>query len=259
MSVFCDVYDFYSSFSGEKGIIGNSFFRLPIFYMAVKKTEYPKIIFQYAIHAREYITSYLALKQIEDFERSGSCGSVYFIPLMNPDGVNIAEGDSPLYKANGRGVDLNVNFDALWGRGASNVYKRADQNFVGEFAFSERETCALRDFTLKINPHATISYHAKGEEIFWEFFQDKEKKTIHKKLAKSVRKVTGYKIKSSKNSTGGYKDWCVQKLGIPALTIEVGDDRLSHPIKKDALNEIYKKNERVVEEVVKTVKEITWN
>lgn len=259
MSVFCEVYDFYSSFNGEKGVIGNSFFGLPIFYMAVKKTEYPKIIVQYAIHAREYITTYLALKQIEDFNKNGSFGSAYFIPLMNPDGVNICEGDRPLYKANGRGVDLNVNFDALWGRGESNVYYKCDQNYVGKFAFSETETQALRDFTIRVKPQATVSYHAKGEVIFWEFFQDKEKKKLHKKLAKNVSKVTGYKIRSSKNSTGGYKDWCVEKLGIPALTIEVGDDKLNHPLKLDALDDIYKKNKRVIEEVIETVKEITWN
>ena len=100
---------------------------------------------------------------------------------------------------------------------------------------------------------------SKTNYPFFEYFiQDKEKKKLHKKLAKNVSKVTGYKIKSSKNSTGGYKDWCVEKLGIPALTIEVGDDKLNHPLKLDALDDIYKKNKRVIEEVIKTVKEITW-
>ena len=51
----------------------------------------------------------------------------------------------------------------------------------------------------------------------------------------------------------------MEKLGIPALTIEVGDDKLNHPLKLDALDDIYKKNKRVIEEVIETVKEITWN
>lgn len=258
MSVFADIYDFYSDYKGEKGIIGRSFFGLPIFYAAVEKTERPKIIFQYAIHGREYITSYLCLKQIEDFVSFGKRGKAYFIPLVNSDGVAIACGGSPLYKANGRGVDLNVNFDARWGTGAKNRRTRGEENFIGAYPFSEPESIALRDFTLKVMPDATVSYHAKGEEIYWEFFQEGRLRKINLKLAKAVAEVTGYTIKSTPDSAGGYKDWCADKLKIPSLTVEVGADSLEHPIGVERLDEIYLKNRGVVNEVVNALTEKRW-
>ena len=52
---------------------------------------------------------------------------------------------------------------------------------------------------------------------------------------------------STPYSAGGYKDWCIENLKIPAITIEVGDDRLSHPIKKQKLRPIYKENKNVLE------------
>ena len=59
-----------------------------------------------------------------------------------------------------------------------------------------------------------------------------------------MAKVTGYAIKSAPNSAGGYKDWCIEKLKIPALTIEVGNDDLTHPIGEEHLVEIYKQNKK---------------
>lgn len=238
---------FYKNFSGEKSIIGVSALGRPILCYKVKKSDYPKIIVQSAIHAREYITAYLTLKLLKYFSRKSKFGCVYFITILNPDGVQIALNENPLYKANARGVDLNVNFDARWGSGKQNIRERASENYIGEFAFSESETIALRDFTLKVKPDFTISYHSKGEEIYYEFFQEESQKNKDYILAQKISKNTGYKIKSTPNSAGGYKDWCIEKLKIPAVTIEVGDDRLSHPIKKRRLRKIYKKNKKVID------------
>ena len=245
---------FYTKFKGEKAIIGKSLFGRPIYSFTVKKTDYPQIIIQYAIHAREYITTYLALKQMERFDACGKVGTIYFLPIMNPDGVSVALNSNPLYKANGRGVDLNVNFDARWGTGEKNVNVSGDENYIGSKPFSEPETVALKDFTLFIKPDATISYHSKGEEIYWEFFQPKECSKRDYSFAKAISEITGYAIKSTQNSAGGYKDWCIEKLKIPALTIEVGRDELSHPIGKEYINEIYQKNKRVPE----TATEYLW-
>ena len=247
MDVLKKVERFYENFRGEKGVIGKSVFNNPIYYMAIKKTETPKIILTYSIHAREYITALLSLKQIKRFSMSAKFGTAYFVPLINPDGVQIAQKENPLYKANGRGVDLNVNFDARWGTGEKNAFNSGAENYIGKSPFSEPETMAIRDFTLKITPDLTISYHAKGEEIYWEFFQTEDNRLRDEKIAKLVADITGYAIKSTPNSAGGYKDWCVEKLKIPALTIEVGDDKLTHPIGKKYLRGIYKKNKFVAE------------
>ncbi len=259
MSIFEKLEYFYQNFKGEKGVIGYSYDKKPIVYFAVMHTKSPILIVQCAIHAREYITAHLCLSLIDEFLRCGKVGTVYFIPLVNPDGVKIALEENLLYKANGRGVDLNVNFDARWGTGEKNVLFCGAENFIGEHPFSEPETCALRDFTLKIKPDATISYHSKGEEIYYEFFQERERLKRDFYLAKAVQKETGYLIKSTPFSSGGYKDWCIEKLKIPALTIEVGDDNLSHPIKEESLEQIFNKNKGVIPAVIKSLTELKCN
>lgn len=259
MSIFEKTESFIKNFNGKTGVMGYSVKNKPIYYACVKKSEFPKVIVQCAIHAREYITTHLCLELIERFEKIGKVGCVYFVPLMNPDGVEICQKEKPFYKANARGVDLNVNFDAGWGKGLHNVFCVNDENYVGERPFSEPETIALRDFTLKVNPNLTISYHSKGEEIYYEFFQSKKDKKRDFQIAKCASKVTGYKIKCPKNSFGGYKDWCIQTLKIPSLTIEVGRDELVHPIAEEHLDEIYQKNKDLLFAVINRLKEIKCN
>ena len=249
MNVLQELKRFYLRFKGEKGIIGFTENGAPIPYFAVTKSAYPVIIVQYAIHAREYITTYLALKQIKEFYKNGKHGSVFFIPAVNIDGIAIALNCNPLYKANANGVDLNVNFPARWGTGKSNVKVRGDMNYIGKRPFSESETNALRHFTLKNKPNATISYHSKGEEVYWEFFQRGSIRERDYLLGQRISEVTGYKLKSTPDSAGGYKDWCVESLRIPAYTIEVGSDELSHPIGKEHLKSVFLKNRKVIFEV----------
>jgi len=259
MDILQKTENFYYRFKGEKRIIGKSLLSRPIYCFTVRKTEYPIVILQYSIHAREYITAYLALKQIERFIKFGKFGTAHFIPIVNPDGVYIALNDNPLYKANARLVDLNVNFDAGWGKGEKNVYTPSSENYIGKNPFSEPETKALRDFTIQVRPTATISYHSKGEEIYWEYGQSGEKAVRDFEFAKSVAFVTGYQIKRTPYSSGGYKDWCINSLSIPALTIEVGEDCLAHPIKEEDLHEIYIKNRLVPETVTRYLWEKRWN
>lgn len=92
--------------------------------------------------------------------------TLYLLPVSNPDGffdyLNLPAG-----RSNARGVDLNRNWDALW---------QADWNrtgcfsyttiTAGEFAFSEPETQALRDFLLANRVDALISYHSAMSAIF---------------------------------------------------------------------------------------------
>ena len=207
MNVLSELKEFYGAWQGEMGYIGVTENGVLIPYIIVKKTEYPVILAQYAIHAREYITTYLALKQAEEYKKNGVFGTVYFIPAVNLDGITEALFSDGLYKANSRRVDLNVNFDARWGTGEKNSFTLSRENYVGKSPFSESETMALRDFTLYVKPDITLSYHSKGEEIYWEFFQGEKIRSRDKKIAKVAAKSTGYPLKSAGISVGGYKDW----------------------------------------------------
>lgn len=264
----------------EKIEIGKTVLGNPIYAFAVGRGD-PKIIVQYAIHAREFITYYLAYRQLLDTAKTlpyGS-GTVYFIPAVNIDGITLIldgisaipyeyrpllnslcpDGDFSLFKANIRGVDLNVNFDARWGTGSQNIFTPAPANFIGYTPNSEPETRALVDFTRKIRPHLTVSYHSKGEVIYYDFHQPLSIRSSHRKIARVASKSTSYPIRKTGNSAGGYKDWCISALKIPALTIEVGEDTLTHPILPINLPAIYQKNAKVIINLLDYLRVILYN
>lgn len=236
-------------------------------YYAPNKNK-PWAIITAGIHAREHLSTDIVCKQIKCYHKfAEKVGyNVVFLPLINPDGANLCKNglknvpkilktglvkinkskNFSLYKANIRGVDLNNNFDANWNQKYTNITTPASQGYYGPMPLSEKESRMLSSFTKKIKPFITISYHMKGEEIYYDFFQVGQRKLRDKKIAEIFAKSTGYKIKSTeKCSSGGYKDWCVQKLKIPSLTIELGEDKFSHPYPKSQVKNIWKKNKDV--------------
>lgn len=240
------------------------------------------VIFQGAIHAREHLSTDLIIalaKKIEygfeDFKKNKNFPNICFLPMINPDGVQIAhygrkiiknrhlnnglkkiiaKYNYKMYKSNAKGVDLNNNFDAMWDR-FQNSNNPSTHGYIGKFVFSERETRALARITLKKEPKLTISYHLKGEEIYYGFYQSKREFDRDKKIAEIVSEITGYKIKSTQNvSSGGYKDWCVYRLHIPSLTIEVGRDKIGHPVPRSEIYDIIAKNIGIIDKLCDILK-----
>ncbi len=258
MDIFEKTREFYQSVKTEKRVIGKSTFGRELF--AVKTGEgSPVGIAQYGIHGREFITAELAFYH---YRRGVQKGSVWLLPLVNPDGALLSQTglesapkgerdtllaynggeDFSLWKANGRGVDLNVNFPARWGKGEKNTRRAGGENYIGSRPFSEKETLALKKFTEEIRPDYTLSYHTKGEEIYWYFYQSLRTCPLHKRLALVLSATTGYPLGNAKGSAGGYKDWCIQRFALPAFTVEVGKDSYPHPLGEDALPDIIEKN-----------------
>lgn len=250
-----------------------------------------KIMILAGIHAREYITTFLLLRLIEYYnvriyrelsylnrERKNAYLNLnyelYFFVNTNVDGfrlctsgldfikspilkskllqINQQNKDFSLWKANINGVDLNVNFDANFGQGKQNLRHKNFENCIGPHPNSEKETKLLVELTQKLSPDLTISYHSKGEEIYYQFFQQDKQLEWDGGIANIIAKTTKYKIKNVENcSSGGYKDWCIQSLKIPAFTIEVGNDSLSHPLQLEHLSSIYRKNKYVIRNILK--------
>ncbi|MFQ7035158.1 MAG: M14 family zinc carboxypeptidase [Candidatus Borkfalkia sp.] len=69
MDALNEVYDFYRAFAGEKFSVGTSVLGRDIPCMKCGEGR-PFVIVQYAIHAREWITSLLALSHISIFRRA---------------------------------------------------------------------------------------------------------------------------------------------------------------------------------------------
>lgn len=221
--IYDEIKDFYLSYVGKKCVFGYSVGGRALFAMHVGEDFGKQFISVYAVHGREWITARLALMHIGLGTAEGWGG--WIIPLLNPDGAIVSQTVSPMWKANARGVDLNCNFDAKWGTGALNVRTRSSENCIGDYPFSEPESKALRDFTLKIMPNVAFAFHTKGEEIYWEFGGRGDEDG-----ARILSASSGYETKIITGSAGGYKDWCIERLNMPAYTIECGADSLAHPI-----------------------------
>lgn len=253
-------------------IIGESVFKRKIF--AVEKTinkNFFTAIFVCSIHGRENIATDLVCKMIEDglFENIRNF-NLSFILMANPDGVELSKNgilsvlkkyrknllkinknsdNFVLWKANGQGVDLNNNFDARFG---TNLHSSAESasGYAGKYAESEPETKAIVEYLKKINPFFVISYHTKGEEIYYNFFQDEIRLLRDRFIAEKFAKSTGYVIKNPEcSSSGGLKDYVVSKMKIPSITVELGSDLLVHPIEKDSLEEIFEKHKTIAKDL----------
>lgn len=253
MDIYSRVENFYRSYDGKKEIIGKSYLGRNI-YAFFSGGGKIKGICQYAIHAREWRTALLGLEHIR-YGAEG--GGVWFIPLANPDGALLCargissvkdeeirkrllvvngSGDFSLWKANANCVDLNVNFSARWGTGKSNASSPSPANYVGKAPFSEPESVALRDFTLRVQPDFTISYHSSGGEVYWYFNQSVSAGARDKKIASALSESSSYPLKYTFGSVGGYKDWCIEKLKIPAFTVETEDGSIENVIRSNLLS-----------------------
>ncbi len=250
--------------------LGYSLFSQPIYASHVGGYSGRQVIVQCAIHAREYVTSLLGVELARHAADTFREDGAYFIYNTNPDGVRLVldgaayvpcalqgdflvavnggSEDFSLYKANGAAVDLNTNFDAKWGGGAMNRRCPSPESFIGYYPMSEREVGLLGDFTSAIRPYATLSYHTKGEVIYYGFEGQSEASLERdKKIAERLAAATSYTPVPTIASTGGYKDWCIEKFDIPAFTIEVAPSDASHPVSESILPELYEQNKNVLE------------
>lgn len=238
-----------------------------------------------AMHAREYITMQVVMRQLCDaIDAINGYGgnykgqplnellqgvTIHFVPDSNPDGVAISQfglsgikteqirnqvsrmnrGDLVQWKANANGVDLNRNFDAGWQefRGSQSP---SPERCKGSYPGSENESAALINLTKDFNMKRTISYHTCGALIYWYYKQTGTVLAESKKFANEISSATGYYLDNDYTAVdaAGYKDWAVYKLGIPSLTIEVGgeDGYIDNPVAQYKFKEIWKRNKNVV-------------
>ena len=255
----------------EVFVVGYSVLGRPIYGVFKGDFAGGQVLVQAAMHAREGVTVPVVLDMMENY--TGSVG-VWCLPMVNPDGVELVrEGissvddeqkrayvlevnggseDFSLWKANINAVDLNVNFPAKWGTGGQNVIYPSPGNYIGEYPLSEPESRAVHDFTLKIQPSITLSYHAKGEVIYKGF----ECADPYPKLAAEIGEAIGYGVYTSGGSAGGYKDWFVTTTYLPGLTVEVGKSELSYGQLFAEADNIYARNAQVLDICARFVQDI---
>lgn len=196
---------------------------------------------------------------------------MFIIPLLNPDGVDIERGDIKkndafyetllkmnggksdfsLWQANAHGVDLNHNYDAGFFKSKNieheyGIEGPSPTRFAGELPESEPESAALCALTrsLSENLSLAIALHTQGEEIYWDYNGNGSFRS--KLMAECFSALSGYEVSTPEGiaSYGGYKDWVISSLKIPAFTIECGKGK--NPLPHSDFEAIYEKTEHIL-------------
>lgn len=183
--------------------------------------------------------------------------SIYFLPLMNPDGYEIALGDGGIlqnaalrekdgnqgipwkeWKGNGRGVDINRNFPC-----ASFLPREGMEE-----AASEPETRALiRAFAEFPESVGYLDVHSRGKVLYyyrramtWRYNRR------GKRLAKRMQKLSGYRLGSPREERettfdgGNSVNYYSERYGRPAVTVETVADEAGFPMDLAYQKEVYR-------------------
>lgn len=227
------------------------------------------ILLQAAMHGREHMTTLLLMVQTEMLllnEEIPEDVCLHILPMTNPDGVTIsqtqqmteelraiyrAEGSTldekdylRLWKANANGVDLNRNFDADHRMGMR-ANQPAAKLYPGKTPENQDESRALANYVRKNNFDITVSYHAYGSVIYWQYGNNTAANDTSHTLAEMLSTQTGYTLKGDSGTEGGgFKDWALDVMGIPSVTIEIGTR--SCPLPLDEFSDIWLRNRNVL-------------
>ena len=261
------LYPFLEIRSVGKSVLGKD---LPVVKIGNGQKE---VFYSASFHANEWICSPLLMKFLADYcytyvsnlpiygynARSlfNYC-TIYIMPMVNPDGVDLVTGEistnSSLYtntsliasnypnipfpdgwKANIRGVDLNLQFPAGWEQArqikfAQGFTSPAPRDFVGFGPLTEPESLAVYNFTLQHNFSLVIAFHTQGDVIYWQFQNFNPPRSLY--IGNQFARVSGYSLEETpyNSSFAGYKDWFIQNYNLPGYTVEVGEGNNPLPI-----------------------------
>ena len=210
-----------------------------------------KILITASIHAREYMTSQLVMRMLEEYvlnfdlyRTSFDSVCFYIIPMVNPDGVTISQfglNGIPMtqIKSNANGVDLNRNFPVGFGQG--NLASQPGlSHYPGVAPLTEQETIALASL-LETNSFLTcINYHSMGNIVYYgSSNNNSEVAEACKNMAALVSSMNGYKPKYCGASNGSFADYFGTVEAAPSVTIEIGN---ANPVPISQFTDIYNRN-----------------
>lgn len=261
------LYPFIDISSAGRSVLGTN---LPIIKIGNGSKE---VFYSASFHANEWICSPLVMKFLADYcycyvnnlpifgvnaRNIYNYCTIYIMPMVNPDGVDLVTGEispnSSLYtntqlianrypnipfpdgwKANIRGVDLNLQFPAGWEQARQIKFSQgftspAPRDFVGFGPLTEPESLAIYNFTLQHDFSLVIAFHTQGNVIFWQFQNYNPPRALF--IGNEFARVSGYSLEETpfNSSFAGYKDWFIQDYNRPGYTVEVGEGQNPLPI-----------------------------
>ena len=216
-----------------------------------------KVLVVAGMHSRENITVNYTMRCIEEYARAFAEGkryaekynvkkllseyTVYIVPLLNPDGLDIIMGegqpeytDQPLteeelaeFKNTANGVNLNRNFPFEWGHEGINTTTPDGRSYAGSSAGSEPEAQAIISLCADNEFEWLLDIHCKGHLIY---YQDKVTGEMPEasKLARRLHSRCEFTLtdKSTlKEISGGLENWFRKEYGRPGICVELVGSR----------------------------------
>lgn len=258
----------------EKMNIGESVMEKPIPCLRIG-TGKRAVLLAGAFHGLEYLTAAFLVKFASDYivhivtgadfygcsaaELYGNT-TIYIVPMVNPDGVDIAvhglditnpyhralisttgiHSFNLVWQANVRGVDLNHNYDAKW---SMVIEECAPTKYGGEYPESEPETRAVTNLIRNNKFDVLLAFHSQGREIYYDF--DGLAAENSRRLAEKMAEESGYAVRTPVGTAafGGCKDWFIKEYGRSGFTVEIGFGK--NPLPMSQLEEVYEENARL--------------
>lgn len=217
--------------------------------------EKPAVLFDAMHHAREVMTSEVALDIVDYLTTNYASDAsvkkwmdrynIWVIPMNNPDGNSKVWGHNSMWRKNtqgGYGVDINRNYPYAWNTCNGSSGNKGADDYRGESAGSEPETQAIMALTERIKPVFDISYHSFSQIVIYPYgcsghhipSEDKEVyEGIGRELASKLvtdsgsghyRAGTSYELLY--NVDGGSIDWMYDATKTMAFVIEMNGDSL---------------------------------
>ena len=157
---------------------------------------------------------------------------IYIVPMLNPDGVeyrlNGVDEKNPIkgrilahngsddfskWSANGRGVDLECNYNVSF-------EKNKNTKYAGEYAESEPEVAALTSF-IRYNSkeiESILSLETSGERVCYKTKESVNKRAEH--IGGLLSRSTGYAL--TEERIMGLGNWFNKEFEKPAFTVKCG-------------------------------------
>ncbi|MEO5627707.1 MAG: DUF2817 domain-containing protein [Candidatus Saccharimonadales bacterium] len=178
-----------------------------------------RMVFVGATHGDEKSSAYTLNGLIEDLEASGNIPAhrtVVIIPVANPDGFAMGQ------RTNANNVDLNRNFPTNnWKSSVVMPDKSTNPTGGGTTPLSEPESRAVANYVqgarLVLTYHAiagTVIPNDAGDSVALAHLYD-QKSNVYFASNSQTTSIFAY------DTTGSLEDWLYDKVGTPALLVEL--------------------------------------
>jgi hypothetical protein len=227
-----------------------------------------KLLLLGAHHAREYITATFLMETADVYARAAVTGgtygdydlaalleevTLYIVPMVNPDGVNLVQNGVETvkapekekamrmlkssyseWKANINGVDLNRQYPCHWEKKASSTDVPSSEMYKGTAPATEPEVKAVMALCNSHDFELAASFHTKGEVIYWADSGTEEAIAADAAIAQSLAEVTGYELMPVSEDPAvygaGFENWFRQEFKRPGFCVELTpSDKTSVP------------------------------